>query len=154
MAWVVPYAFPWDVRIALTDNSPAMLLSVDPEERWEDEPWIVGPPAYPLLAGRRILGTTLLTAPEKRRLVQAMFAGMASHMVPIEANCFNPRHALQVSHAGVTYDILICFECLQVYVVQAGDQRDRIAKLLIDGWPKPVFDDMLTAHHVPLSPKD
>ena len=36
------------------------------------------------------------------------------------AGCFSPRHGLRVVAEGVTYDLLICYECMSVALFEGG----------------------------------
>jgi len=59
-----------------------------------------------------------LTVPVTPELVSVIrdldFAGQ--HWNGGIAKCFNPRHAARVIEQGVTYDLLICYECKLAYI--------------------------------------
>jgi hypothetical protein len=97
----------------------------------------------------RVLGSTkIATAPARERLRRALDHGAEPFYVN-GARCFDPRHGVRVTHAGVTTDFLICFECgwAQVY---RGDAC--IARWVTDGSPQPEFDAALKAANITLAP--
>lgn len=90
--------------------------------------------------GHDILGHTSVTDPATRtRLVDALRTAARQSDGKV-ASCFNPRHAIRVTHAGVTTDFLICFECRQVEVFSGSDAPTRF---LIDNTAQPTFDAVL-----------
>jgi hypothetical protein len=64
------------------------------------------------------------------------------------AACFNPRHGIRASREGKTIDLVICFECLQVYVYA---EEGRQGSFLTTSSPQPVFDQVLREAGVPLA---
>jgi uncharacterized protein len=58
--------------------------------------------------------------------------------------CFQPRHAIRVSHAGKSIELLICFECRQV-------KGQGIEDFMVGGAPEAAFDQVLRKSGVALS---
>ncbi len=52
------------------------------------------------------------------------------------AGCFSPRHGLRVVKEGVTYDLLICYECMSVALYEGGKEAGQIY-MAGPGAPKP-----------------
>ena len=97
-----------------------------------------------------ILGRTTITdAAVRQKLVDALKRGARESDGSVAA-CFNPRHAIRVTQAAQTTDFIICFECKQVSVRNAGEE---IARFLTSPFPQPTFDDVLKAAGIPLSSK-
>ena len=65
--------------------------------------------------------------------------------------CFNPRHGIRVTHAGVVTNFVTCFECRQVEVWR-GNQK--LALFLVSVSPQSVFDEVLKSAGVTLAPKE
>jgi hypothetical protein len=103
----------------------------------------------PQLQGYEVLGRTKITDPATRtRLIDALRTA-ARQYDGSAAACFNPRHAIQVTHAGVTTDFLICFECRQVEVFNG---HTRTVHFFIDNSAQPTFDATLKSANIPLAP--
>ncbi|BCM88646.1 hypothetical protein IAD21_00487 [Abditibacteriota bacterium] len=93
-----------------------------------------------------ILGQTQITDPELRtNLVNALYGSI--RYSGGEASCFNPRHGIHATYGGRTVDAVICFECEQVYFYENGQSNHQ----LISSEPQGLFNDALTAAHLPLS---
>jgi hypothetical protein len=100
--------------------------------------------------GWRVLGRTTITdQATQRKLNEALRAG-ARENSGAAAACFNPRHGVHVTRADKTYDLVICFECLQVQAFEAGQRTEGF---LVSESPQPVFDEVLRAAGVPLAEK-
>jgi hypothetical protein len=65
------------------------------------------------------------------------------------ARCFIPRHGIRATHDGKTVELVICFECSQLWVHQ-GDAKDWMT---IGKEPQSVFDKLLTEAGIELAPK-
>jgi hypothetical protein len=90
--------------------------------------------------GHEILGRTSVTDPATRtRLIEALRTA-ARQYDGTAAACFNPRHAIRVTHAGVTTDFLICFECRQAQVFTGSTVTDRF---FINNTAQPTFNAVL-----------
>jgi hypothetical protein len=86
----------------------------------------------------------------RKRLVEAFRKGVASIRQPA-AKCFRPRHGIRLVKNGVNTDLLICFQCSNVYAVRNGEQMGNFA---IARSPATVFDEVLTKAGIELAPKD
>ncbi|HEY8665281.1 MAG TPA: hypothetical protein VIL86_01390 [Tepidisphaeraceae bacterium] len=127
------------------------LLSLKGNVTIQEEP---GPPnpalSRPHLYGHEILGRTMIADLQTRRQLNgALKAGVRENNGEAAA-CFNPRHAIRVTRAGVTTEFLICFECSRVEVWRNDKE---IAKFLVTASPQPVFDGVLKSAGVPLDIK-
>jgi hypothetical protein len=116
------------------------LLSLDPNEK--------APPAPDLFYGYQVLGRTVVTDPTARiRLIDELHASMQPWGNRGKIGCFYPRHGMHLVVGEKIVKLIICFECAQVIVFEP---RVRAETLYVTEFPKPVFDDVLTAHGVPL----
>lgn len=96
--------------------------------------------------GYVVLGKTRVTSQRIRHfLISRFYQGMAENQTVRNA-CFEPRHALRVTRAGRTVDVVICFQCLQSQVYADG----RTLRVTTSNTPRPAFDRVLAAAHVPL----
>ena len=124
---------------ALNDADRYELLSLNP--------YLSKPDYY----SHEILGQTIIQDPSVReKLNNALQAGVRASDGKAMA-CFNPRHGIRVTRAGVVTDLVICFECRQVEVWR-GNRK--IASFLVSDSPQSVFDDALKSAGVPLAPKE
>ncbi|APR81891.1 Hypothetical protein A7982_07240 [Minicystis rosea] len=129
-------------RLALEQATDVELLSLEPHFG----PVEKGREAAPF-HGCEILGKTKIEdASIRRRLVTALEKA-AQDNDGVAAACFEPHHALRVTHGGRTLDFVICFQCLQVQVFE-GDERT--TGFLITDAPRALFDDVLRDAHVRL----
>lgn len=110
------------------------------------EPWDRATAADHTLHRFKILGETELARKQFQIAIGEFEAAVAGWDGRI-AMCFDPRHAIRVTVKGADYDLLLCYECHQLYVYR-GDRV--IAELGARGSPK-VLDAMLTAAKLPLS---
>jgi hypothetical protein len=124
---------------ALNDADQYELLSV--------HPYLSKPDYY----NHEILGRTIITDSAVRDRLNRAFQIGVRQSDGTRMACFNPRHGIRVTHAGVTTDFVICFECRQVQVWR-GNQK--IAFFLVNDSPQPAFDDVLKSAGVPLAPKE
>lgn len=94
-----------------------------------------------------VLGQAVITDPAVRaRLVDALEDGASANDGEVH-NCFWPRHGIRVTHAGHTYDFLICFFCYQMEIYREDGQRWNV---FITDSPKAVFNAEVTAAGLPL----
>jgi hypothetical protein len=118
------------------------LLSLDPKHTTTPPP--------DNFHGWRILGRTMIgDQVTQKKLNDALRAG-ARENGNMAAGCFNPRHGIDVVSGDKTYDLVICFECLQVQVFEPEQQ---VKGFLVSDSPQPVFDHVLRAAGVPLAEK-
>jgi len=98
--------------------------------------------------GAKVLGrTTVKGEADLKALATALKKGVAEGEGG--ARCFIPRHGVRVTHAGKTYDLLICFECHWVYVFT--DKSDKPLVLMTADTPQKVLNTILTDAKVPLA---
>ena len=71
--------------------------------------------------------------------------GSISKAAP-QALCFNPRHGIHVRLGKNAEDVVICFECGQIYFYGLRD-----GKMPVFGTPASAFNRVLSDAHVPLS---
>jgi hypothetical protein len=94
----------------------------------------------PQFQGHEILGRTSVIDPATRtKLIEALRTAARQSDGSAYA-CFNPRHAIRVTHAGVTTDFLICFECRQAQVFTGSTVTDRF---FINNTAQPTFNAVL-----------
>jgi len=133
---------PREVRSALEDAETFQLYSLEPLAGLE------APMAE--FHGWKVLGKTVITDTATRdQFITALRKGSVATDEAM-ANCFNPRHGIRVTSAGVTTDLVICFECLWVEVYRAGD---RVGGFATKPYSEAVFDEVLIAAGVPLAKK-
>jgi hypothetical protein len=127
---------------ALQSAETCELYSIDPNDTRVSD-------AAPQFQGYEILGHTTITDPATRtKLIDALRAAARKNS-GMAAACFNPRHAIRVTRAGVSTDFVICFECMQV-AIYTGPART--ASFLVTGSSQPTFDAVLKSANVPLAP--
>ena len=132
--------FPSPVLRAVTADSKLVLYSLTPSEgpaRIDDASVFR---AYP------ILGQTVLSGSTDRVLV-ADSLRLAARGAWDRAACFNPRHGIRATDSSGTYDILLCFECIQAVVFFPDGHEETIP---IHGLPT-TLNQFLIAAHVPLA---
>ena len=128
----------------------AALQHADRYELLSLDPGRVTDPPPDHFHGWRVLGRTTITDQATRtKLNEALRAGAREHS-GAAVRCFNPRHGVRVTRADKAYDLVICFECLQVRTFEAGQRTEGF---LVSASPQPVFDEVLRAAGVPLAEK-
>lgn len=145
----VTEAVPADALTALREARSIELLSIYPyDQELEAETWEQrGYGELESLDGYAVLGGVSLAQAAKHDVLTAFFRGIADSNDDV-ADCFNPRHALRAQHAGHRFEFLICFECLSMHVLKDGRRTGRV---LTTQSPRGIFNEALTAAHVPLS---
>ncbi|MDP1589578.1 MAG: hypothetical protein Q8M07_17630 [Prosthecobacter sp.] len=130
---------PADAEAALQHGSSFVLYSLLPELApgigFDDD--IFAPPekkkkndaskpALERLHDFPILGRTELVNPADRNTaVTSMLASMKAWN-GVFAPCFHPRHALRVTHQGVVFDFVICFECFTIKLYRGGEPHGHV----------------------------
>lgn len=100
--------------------------------------------------GFQILGkTTVKDAQTRKKLVAALKKGIADSNGDV-ALCFNPRHGIRFTHDGNTIDLVICYECLSVYVY-VGDKKE--GEIPTTDSPQDTFNSVLKGAKVRLPEK-
>ena len=103
------------------------------------------------LQGYRVLGRAELSDPvAKRELVESLNSGIRANDDMVAA-CFDPRHALRAETATGSAELLICFECLQIYVYRDG--KERTETVLTSKLPAATFDRIFEAHGLTIAPR-
>lgn len=69
-----------------------------------------------------ILGQTELKNGEDRKAAVALLHESIRKWDGAVAACFHPRHALRVTHQGVVFDFVICFECRTIQLYRDSEQ--------------------------------
>lgn len=106
-----------------------------------------------VLHGFPVLGKVEVTDPGRRReVIAAVKEAVRTNSEP-EAKCFIPRHAVRTVKAGVTVDVVICFQCRNYEAHRGGDKRVS-GKGKISSAAQPRLDQVLTDAGVTLAPKD
>jgi hypothetical protein len=100
--------------------------------------------------GWKVLGKTVVKdKPAKDELLTALYKGVKDNEGVVAA-CFIPRHGIRATADGKTVDLVICFQCLQIYCFVDGKRE---GGCLVTRSPQPAFDKVLKDANVPLAPK-
>ncbi len=128
------------MQALLAPNARMTLYSLHPYLRDDS-----ASPDTDRLHGYRILGRAEITdRAEQRSLLNALADGVRKNR-GVVAMCFNPRHALRIEGGFAPIDLVICFECLQIY--PHGFNGDK--GIVTSEAPEPVFDAALKNHGLP-----
>jgi len=65
--------------------------------------------------------------------------------------CFEPRHGIRAADGGETVDLVICFECVHMYVYRGQDASNPNV-VSISQSPLPVFRSVLDRAGIPTAP--
>ena len=146
VAWLRWRGMPRAAMRALTDADQYELLSLQPYMG------TITSPEAPRFYDHEIIGRTLISDPAVRaKLNDALERGVREIEDPNRVRaCFNPRHGIRVTRAGLVTDFVICFECRQIHVWR-GDTL--IASIPTSSSPQSVFDEVFQRAGVPLAPK-
>lgn len=147
--WLTLSVWPTDVQRGLAEAPEVRLYSLYPYQMTDcdldGKPLPKGPKLYDNL----ILGSTLLTGPERKELLDAL-RWSAFARVPLgSAGCFSPRHSLSFQWEGRHYDVKVCFQCGKSEVYRDGERT--IGWVEHTGYGADQFIAILRRHHVPLS---
>ncbi len=126
-------------KIVLQKGTDVVLYSLDPEAKADKNN---------ALHSWKILGSTALKDADTRKQILTIMEKNISDPKAVGAKCFEPRHALQITHEKQKYDILICFECHWAYVYREGKMIGRM-EMGRDS-KQDTFDKVLTDAKVPL----
>ncbi|MBL8803929.1 MAG: hypothetical protein JNN27_18135 [Planctomycetes bacterium] len=66
--------------------------------------------------GYEVLGEAALTDPALATQLARLISRGVAENDGSAALCFNPRHGVRVVRDGHTLDLVICYECMQIYV--------------------------------------
>jgi hypothetical protein len=92
-----------------------------------------------------VLGSVKLKQPEQEKLVAAFHQSVTNWDGAI--GCFSPRHGIRVKHAGATFDLVICFECITVVINKDGKP---LGSALLKNSPAELFNQILKDAKIPL----
>ncbi len=95
-----------------------------------------------------ILGRAQLDGESAIKIIHGLKAGVATEP-GYAAACFNPRHGLRLSANKNTIDVVICFECAQIYVYENDVDAGTIGTSDI---PLTLFNQMVTENELPMPP--
>ena len=132
---------PSNVLTSLDQAQKYELLSLDPLVRGTTDDHF---------HGWKVLGRTTVDDPSVRKKLNDALKEGARVGAQGPMACFNPRHGIRTTRDGKTLDLVICFECVQVYVYEG---KDKTGNFLISASPEATFDDVLRAGGVPLAKK-
>ena len=121
---------PKDVLFTLKNSENFEVLSLNPRrvEKVKDE-----------FHGYQVLGKIVVNIDTRNKLIKELQKGMAgAHTI---AACFEPRHGIRATQKGKTIDLVICFECLQIYLYNGSS--DSVKEFLVTDLPQSVFDKVL-----------
>lgn len=138
-------ALPEDLRAIVEGAEATTLLTLDPRRlpaKPDDEP-------HERFRRYPVLATAVISeAAEHRRLVEALYEGLKGEGAG-PAGCFIPRHGLRFERDGRSVEFLICFQCTRVHVYRP-DAEHKVDMLMGPG-VKPVFDEAIKAHELPVA---
>ncbi|TKC97140.1 hypothetical protein [Polyangium fumosum] len=103
-----------DAAVAVLDGADSFqVLALDPDHG--EEP----PPGVESFHGYQVLAKGDVTDPKAReRIVGIVNAGVRKGGT--QAKCFNPRHGVHAVRDGHSVDLVICYECSALEVVEDG----------------------------------
>jgi hypothetical protein len=120
----------------LENGQEFTLLSLDPEPETK---------STNTFHGFAVLGKVQIKAGvERRAIFDALYGGLA--LDGPEAMCFNPRHGIHAKLGEQVEDLIICFECGQIYFHGVSD-----GKLVVIGTPATCMNRVLSAAHISIS---
>lgn len=138
---------PPEVSQALRKAAQVDLLEVHPERlSWRQGSRAQAAQALPQVGGFEVLATVRLSEVERTRLLGSLEAGIAAANPAVSASCFNPRHALRADFEGSRFEVVICFECIEVVCLQNGEQ---VASEHTERFPQADFDAVLARARSP-----
>jgi hypothetical protein len=85
---------------------------------------------------------TIDSQADRAQLSHALTQGIAGNQDMVAA-CFLPRHGIRAESEGRVCELVICFECLQIYVYDGGEERTD--QVLTTSGPQKVFDRVYKA---------
>ncbi|MEO6846839.1 MAG: hypothetical protein ABI254_06245 [Chthoniobacterales bacterium] len=129
----------------LPDSVVKALAAPDKAVLYSLEPLIKAGTGNEMLRGFKVLGETELSK-ENALIAAKEFQSAVTSGDELE-HCFEPRHALQVTSGGQTYDLVLCYACKQLKVYQG---KKMIVSVGAVGSPK-ILNNLLTAAKVPLA---
>ncbi|MDC0744471.1 hypothetical protein [Polyangium mundeleinium] len=103
-----------DATVAVLEGADSFqVLALDPDHAGEP------PPGVESFHGHQVLAKGDVADPKAReRIVGIVNAGVRKGGT--QAKCFNPRHGVHAVREGHTVDLVICYECSALDVVEDG----------------------------------
>ncbi len=100
----------------------------------------------PELRGQIALArATMASADERKRVSDVLIDAVDSNGSP--AACFDPHHAATLKRGDKQVDVVICYQCSQMYVYGPGSSDE--VHLAIDGAREPAMNAVFAAHQLP-----
>lgn len=135
--------FPPDIKRVLDESDRLVLYSIEGESKFLPE---VTERSF---HGFNILGRTEIAVAQQRKLlVEALDEGI-SKVTHGAALCFAPRHGISVVQGDTQFDLIICFQCAQIYALD-GNGKEIFMTHTTDS-PAAVFNQALASAKVPLA---
>jgi hypothetical protein len=134
---------PTDVQNILAHPDRIELLSLQPT------PFPRPEPAHAFHDWKVLGRVTVLNSWTQGKIIRAVKKGIADSDGSVAA-CFNPRHGIRAVRGEHTADLVLCFECNQIYVYLDGEKKTTV---LTAKTGQPALDAVLTDAGVPLAPK-
>ena len=94
-----------------------------------------------------VLGSVMVHSSDRDELILALDRGIAENQGWV-AECFIPRHGIRAIRGSFSVELVLCFQCAQVYIYTNGTWSECV---LVTGSPQPMFDTVLAAAQVPLA---
>src|SRR4051812_10662408 len=136
---------PRDITAVLDNSTQFVLLSVDPLPGWFEEE---ATSPKDVFYDHAIIGKIVLQGKRQRTaLLRALYQGISESDGKTIHTCFNPRHGIHATDGKATVDLLICFECWQIYTYTDHGHN----MITITDSPKKAFDEALRAAGIPVS---
>jgi hypothetical protein len=107
---------------------------------------VVIPDGMESFHGHAVLGKLEITNPaQQQTILEAMNRGLTEEDIPHK--CFNPRHGLRLQQGAEVQELVICFQCRQLFSYPSKDQ----GTIIISASPQPLFNKILSDAGVPLN---
>jgi hypothetical protein len=134
------------VRMAFDNAEQFELLSLNPDFHEQHEP-------NEEFHGWRILGKMAVKNADTRKELVTSLEKAAKESNGFGANCFNPRHVIQVMYKGKSYALAICFECKRVVIYE--NEKQSATVLITDSAQnaESLFNRVLMKQKIPLAGK-
>lgn len=135
---------PPDVQTVLENADTFTLFSIAPYIDYEHK-------AKRTFQDHKILGQLdIRSTATREELIDALNKGMTAGEL-WGMQCFNPRHGIRAKKGDKTVELLICFECRQIYVTSSWSTN--VISATTTSGPAATFNKVLKHAGIPL-PKD
>ncbi len=102
--------------------------------------------------GYEILGKQIINAKVQNKLIQSLYKSIEKERGS-QADCFWPRHAVQVIKGKHILDLLICFECGKIYIDHYFSKQKTSYSVLTSDHPE-VFNQVANELGLPLDKRN